>query len=416
MAGPRGVVGEGGPPPRARWSHASKAHSPSAWLQPIGSDRPDGATPRTRTVFSLVIYPHGMGRAVSVVIRTYERPDYLPGAVETALQQTHNPLRVVVVDDGSSTEYAAELAASYDRVRCIEHGANRGSAAAMNTGLDTVDGEFVAFLDDDRWHETKVERQVAALATTPEAGLATCLRISVTPEGQVVSCQSSAPSGDLSRRLLVRNAIGSPSRVLTRREVVTEHRFDETLPTKNDWEFPPAGLPEVARRAGPRTAVHPDHPPEPLERPACGETRHPGRHPETRGDDPGSGLLGGDDGSLPHGPRAEVHRGPGARRGTPPPPEGGFPAADHQTPRAPCVHGSPLGRLLDRAPGEARRRDPSAPAAGGGRPVAVGARTVADSGVTRAALRTTAGPVNWVGITGPSLPGTRTECGHHRSP
>lgn len=178
-----------------------------------------------------------MGK-VSVVIRTYNRPEYLEGAIQTALQQTYDPLTVIVVDDGSEMDYATDLTANHERARCIRHEENRGAAAAMNTGIEATEGDFIAFLDDDdRWHETKTERQVAALTERPRAGLADCLKISVRPDGELISLESSAPDGDLSRETLIRNAVGSPSRVLLRRAVISEYRFDEALPTKNDWDF-----------------------------------------------------------------------------------------------------------------------------------------------------------------------------------
>lgn len=176
--------------------------------------------------------------AVSVVVPTYERPDHLRGAVETALGQTFDSLEVVVVDDGSATDYAARTAADYDRVRCVTHDENRGAAAARNTGIDAADGSYVAFLDDDdRWHESKIRRQVALLDREPDAGIATCLMTSVTADGEPVTCEASTPGGDLSDATLLDNAVGSPSRVLVRAGALDGVRFDESLPTKHDWDL-----------------------------------------------------------------------------------------------------------------------------------------------------------------------------------
>lgn len=175
---------------------------------------------------------------VSVVITTYERPQYLPGAIETALAQTYDDIEIVVVDDGSGTDYAADIVADYDGARLVAHEENCGPAAALNTGIDASDGEFVAFLDDDdRWQQTKLQRQIGALEARPEAGLASCLMISVRPDGSIITCQGSAPDGDLADLILVDNVIGSPSRVLVRREALAEYRFDESLPSKHDWDF-----------------------------------------------------------------------------------------------------------------------------------------------------------------------------------
>ncbi len=177
---------------------------------------------------------------VSVVIPTYERPTFLEGAVETALDQTYNDLEVIVVDDGSETAYVEAVVDEYsDRVVGIEHEENRGLSAARNTGIERATGEYVAFLDDDdRWDETKIDRQVRCIESDDGIGLVTCLSVSVTPDGEVIHVERDAPGGDCSDSMLRKNLIGSPSRVLVRRVALEGvDGFDEQLPTKQDWDL-----------------------------------------------------------------------------------------------------------------------------------------------------------------------------------
>jgi glycosyltransferase involved in cell wall biosynthesis len=177
---------------------------------------------------------------MSAVIPTYNRPGYLDGAIESALNQTIDDLEVVVVDDGSDTDYASDICGIYaESVRCVSHDRNQGLSAARNTGIEAADGEFVAFLDDDdRWHPQKVEQQVKILETNSDAGIATCLLASVTPDGELVRCEAHRPDGDLSETVLVQNPIGTPSRVLVRASALSSvGGFDESLPTKQDWDF-----------------------------------------------------------------------------------------------------------------------------------------------------------------------------------
>jgi glycosyltransferase involved in cell wall biosynthesis len=177
---------------------------------------------------------------VSVVIPTYERPQFLEGAIRTSLAQTYENTEIIVVDDGSSEQYADEIVSDFpEGVTCIQHDENKGPSAARNTGIREANGEYVAFLDDDdRWHETKISRQVEALERDHTAGLATCLVAAITPDGDLVHCETSAPSGDCSDKILIGNQIGTPSRVLVRRECFDDiGTFDESLPTKQDWDF-----------------------------------------------------------------------------------------------------------------------------------------------------------------------------------
>ncbi|WP_161945984.1 glycosyltransferase [Halalkaliarchaeum desulfuricum] len=175
-----------------------------------------------------------------MVIPTYERPEFLRGAIETALGQTHNDLDIVVVDDGSSEQYAEEIVAEFPEiVRCVRHKENKGLSAARNTGVSESSSEYIAFLDDDdRWHREKIARQVDALERNDTAGIATCLVGAITPNNELIHCEQSAPSGDCSETILVGNQIGTPSRVLVRRDAFKDvGGFDESLPTKQDWDF-----------------------------------------------------------------------------------------------------------------------------------------------------------------------------------
>ncbi|WP_255171640.1 glycosyltransferase family 2 protein [Natrononativus amylolyticus] len=107
---------------------------------------------------------------VSVVIPTYNREEILPRAIDSVLAQTYDDWELLVVDDGSSDD-TVDVVRSYedDRVRCLEHETNQGANAARNTGIDEVEGEYVAFLDsDDAWDETKLEKQLDALEAKPD--------------------------------------------------------------------------------------------------------------------------------------------------------------------------------------------------------------------------------------------------------
>jgi glycosyltransferase involved in cell wall biosynthesis len=70
---------------------------------------------------------------------------------------------VIVVDDGS-TDRSAEVAKSFaDRGVRYCYQANAGIGPARNSGVESAEGEFIAFLDaDDRWPLQKLERQLQA--------------------------------------------------------------------------------------------------------------------------------------------------------------------------------------------------------------------------------------------------------------
>jgi glycosyltransferase involved in cell wall biosynthesis len=88
--------------------------------------------------------------AISVVIPTYDRPNWLKQAIESALCQTYMPVEVIVVDDGSTEIETRMIASQYPKVLYLFQ-SNQGLGAARNTGIDASHGEFIQFLDDDDW-------------------------------------------------------------------------------------------------------------------------------------------------------------------------------------------------------------------------------------------------------------------------
>ncbi|MCW2572756.1 MAG: glycosyl transferase [Frankiales bacterium] len=85
---------------------------------------------------------------VSVIITNHNYDRWLAIAIESALAQTHPDVEVIVVDDGSTDDSLAVCAKYEDQVHVI-YTANRGQAAAVNTGYQRCSGDLVIFLDAD---------------------------------------------------------------------------------------------------------------------------------------------------------------------------------------------------------------------------------------------------------------------------
>jgi len=83
---------------------------------------------------------------LSIIIPTYNRPHFLPRAVNSALQQTVEEVEVIVVDDGS--DEAVHLP-EHSRLKVIRLSQNSGNAVARNVGLKAANGQYVTYLDDD---------------------------------------------------------------------------------------------------------------------------------------------------------------------------------------------------------------------------------------------------------------------------
>jgi hypothetical protein len=91
---------------------------------------------------------------ISVVVPSYNKPEYLPECLRSVQAQTFTDWECIVVNDGSprGDEIRVAVAAMNDpRFRLVEHEINRGLAAARNTGVREARAELVICVDEDDW-------------------------------------------------------------------------------------------------------------------------------------------------------------------------------------------------------------------------------------------------------------------------
>ena len=101
---------------------------------------------------------------ISVVVPVYNTEPYLTRCLDSLCAQTYRNLEIICVDDGSpdnSINILEEFAARDSRVRVIRQ-TNQGQAAARNTGLSAVSGEWVSFIDSDDWIEPNTYEECVA--------------------------------------------------------------------------------------------------------------------------------------------------------------------------------------------------------------------------------------------------------------
>jgi GT2 family glycosyltransferase len=88
---------------------------------------------------------------VTVLVAYYNQGLLLRECLASVIAQTHRDWEVVVVDDGSCSQFGRGIVQSMrdPRIRYIRHSANRGNAAARNTGFHEARAQRIVQLDAD---------------------------------------------------------------------------------------------------------------------------------------------------------------------------------------------------------------------------------------------------------------------------
>lgn len=144
---------------------------------------------------------------VSIIINNYNYGRFLSAAIESALNQTYEPIEVIVVDDGSTDDSRDIIARYGERVIPIFK-ENGGQASAFNAGFAHSHGSIVIFLDaDDLLLPHIVGAVVTEFQENPTLGKVQYPLEVIDPGGnltgeRVPPATLPMPSGDLRKQML----------------------------------------------------------------------------------------------------------------------------------------------------------------------------------------------------------------------
>jgi glycosyltransferase involved in cell wall biosynthesis/SAM-dependent methyltransferase len=176
---------------------------------------------------------------VSIAITTYNRGRFLRQCIDSVLNQTHAPLEIIVVDDGSTDDTRAILEGYGSRIQALVNEQNRGIAYTKNRALRATSEQarYVGILDsDDYQHPRFVERCVSYLEQHPSIGLAYTNDILVDERGRELQRRSAVHPWDVETWLRTCNLRGDTW--LARRELVMHTALhDETLSLDVDYDL-----------------------------------------------------------------------------------------------------------------------------------------------------------------------------------
>ena len=184
---------------------------------------------------------------VSICIPTYNYRQYLPDAIDSALDQDYSDIEVVVVDnfsDDGTPELLEEYRQRDDRIVIHRNPRNIGMTANFNRSMELARGKYVKFLcADDTLEKNCVSEMVDVLETHPDVALVGCRRSIFDNDKRTIGATGYAhKTFSSSGREVIRecyfkgNLIGEPTAVLFRKVDVIAG-FDENYHQALDMEL-----------------------------------------------------------------------------------------------------------------------------------------------------------------------------------
>jgi glycosyltransferase involved in cell wall biosynthesis len=182
---------------------------------------------------------------VSVILPTYERPQFLRQAVASVQAQSWTDWELIISDDGSESD-TVSLLDRYERepqVRVIRASHQGNPGAVRNRALREARGEYVAFIDsDDLWLAPKLEEQLAALRASRDCRWSYTEFIRINQDGVSVDYERNPHrilhEGWIFAQLLeLRVGIAMPTVMVQRALLETTGGFDEQQGLHEDYEL-----------------------------------------------------------------------------------------------------------------------------------------------------------------------------------
>jgi glycosyltransferase involved in cell wall biosynthesis len=186
-----------------------------------------------------------MSPAVSIILPTYNRLEFLRNAIDSVFAQTFEDWELIIADDGSSADTNTYLRTldNPPRAKVIWLPHSGRPSVVRNAALRDARGDYVAFLDsDDVWLPKKLETQVASLRRHPACNWSYTRVALVDASGNPVASARTRRwptlTGWILEELLTgETVIALPSVMVSRRLLEQLGAFDEELVMCEDDEL-----------------------------------------------------------------------------------------------------------------------------------------------------------------------------------
>jgi alpha-1,3-rhamnosyltransferase len=196
-----------------------------------GSRELQDDSPRTSAI---VEETDGALESVSVVVPSYNHGLFIARCLRSIITQTHRPLQLIVIDDGSQDNSVRTI--EQELKTCpfeseLVTNTHQGLVRTLNEGLMRSRGKYFAYLaSDDVWLPQFLDSRVKLLRSRTDAVLAYGHSFVIDEEGRIVECtQDWATYGGSAREMLFNGSVPFSPSVVYRRHVLDGWNDDSEL-------------------------------------------------------------------------------------------------------------------------------------------------------------------------------------------
>ena len=177
---------------------------------------------------------------ISVVIPTYNRSSILYNTIKNVLNQTWENIQLIIVDDYSSDDTRKTIQSINDsRIKYKRTKRNLGCTGARLLGVQSSEGEFITFLDDDDdWDKDYLNSQIQVFKENPSLDLVICNYKVKNLKGENRT-HNMAPFARDFKRMVHRNPGLFFQCCMFKREILNgiEKLLDDSAIPSEDWDF-----------------------------------------------------------------------------------------------------------------------------------------------------------------------------------
>ena len=178
--------------------------------------------------------------STSVIIPVFNGEKTIEETINSILNQSFQDIEIIVINDGSTDATLEKIEEISDsRIKIFSY-PNAGLSASRNRGISQAKGEHISFIDaDDLWTTDKLESQLKALQSNPQAAVAYSWTDYIDESSKFIkSGRRIKVNGDAFSQLLVTNFLENGSNPLIRKKALEKvGGFDESLPAAEDKDM-----------------------------------------------------------------------------------------------------------------------------------------------------------------------------------